>query len=383
MRLFRDNPVPLYKQLLSEVRTRIATGEWAAGSRLPTEAVLAADLGVSRVTIRQALGAAVDAGLVVRIPGKGTYVAEAPQVARSHGFIGHVVPHLSHTFNVQMLLGVESTLKAEGYQLIFCNSEGDLSTEHRLLQLLENEGMAGCILEPVYSDGAEHIMRDWVSKHYPVVMLDRYIDGVEADLVASDHFSGGYAVVRHLIDQGYTNIMYVAREPVELSSIVERLRGYRAAIGDAGLIPHPPFVIEGTTEGSLIQNLGSFTEHETRAIEAIMRLLQGPERPEAIVAMNDLLALLVMEAANRVGLRIPRDLALVGFDDMDFAVTCQPPLTTVAQQSFRLGVEAASLLLARIRGEDGAIRQVRLPAPVIVRNSSLNPRRASDHALAS
>jgi DNA-binding LacI/PurR family transcriptional regulator len=345
--------------------------------------VLATELGVSRVTIRQALGAAVDAGLVVRIPGKGTYVSEGPHVARSHGFIGHVVPHLSHTFNVQILLGVESTLKAEGYQLIFCNSEGEYATERRLLQLLETEGMAGCILEPVYRDSADRIIQDWASKHYPVVMLDRYIDGVDADLVASDHFRGGYAVARHLIDQGYTNILYVAREPVELSSIVERRRGYRAAMGDAGLIPRRPFVIEGTTEGSLIQNLGSFTEHETRAIEALMRLLDGPERPEAIVAMNDLLALLVMEAAKRADLQIPHDLALVGFDDMDFAATCQPPLTTVAQQSFRLGVEAAALLLARIRGEDGAVRQVRLPAALVVRNSSLNPRRASDHALVS
>ncbi len=380
MRLLRDDPIPLYKQLLSEVRTRIATGEWAEGSRLPTEVTLAAELGVSRVTIRQALGAAVEAGLVVRVPGKGTFVAQGAQIRRSQGFVGHVVPHLSHTFNVQMLVGVESTLKAEGYQLIFCNSEGDLETEQRLLRMLETEGMAGCIIEPVYGDRAERVLRGWAAKHYPVVMIDRYVNGVEADLVASDHFAGGYAVVRHLIDQGYTDILYLAREPVHLSSIAERLRAYRAAMDDAGLAARSPFVMEGTIEGRLIQNLGSFTQDERQAVETIAGLLQSVERPEAIVAMNDLFAILVMEAAKLAGMRVPDDLALVGFDDMDFAAASNPPLTTVAQQSFQLGVQAASLLLTRIGGEPGPIRRVLLPTQLVVRSSSLSPQHTSTRA---
>lgn len=381
MRLLRDNPVPLYKQILGEVRTRIAAGDWPGGSRLPTEAVLASELGVSRVTIRQALGAAVEAGLVVRVPGKGTYVADGANVTRSHGFVGHVVPHLSHTFNVQMLLGVESSLKAEGYQLIFCNSEGDLQSEDRLLRLLEAEGMAGCIVEPVYAEAGERVLRDWSAKGFPFVMLDRYVTGVDADVVASDHFAGGYAVVRHLIDQGFCDILYLAREPLHLTSIVERLQGYRSAMTDAGLTPRAPFVIAGTSERGLIQHHGSFTPEETEAVNTIVNLLQGPARPEAIVAVNDLHALLVMEAARRLGLTIPDDIALVGFDDMDFAARCTPPLTTVAQESFQLGVEAAHLLLMRIRGDSGSVRQIRLPARVIVRESGLNPRHVARRAL--
>ncbi len=379
MRLHRDDPVPLYKQLLGEVRTRIVTGEWPVGSRLPTEAELATELRVSRVTIRQALGAAVEAGLVVRVAGKGTYVARPTNGLRSQGFVGHVVPHLSHTFNVQMLLGVESTLKAAGFQLVFCNSEGDLATEERLLAGLETEGMAGCIIQPVFGEQSDRLIRNWGEKGYPVVMLDRYLPDVDVDLVASDHFGGGYAVVKHLIDQGYTNILYLAREPIGLSSIMERLHAYQAALDDAGLVARAPFVIAGTTEHGLIQNPGVLTQREAATVDAIATMLREPNRPEAVVAMNDLHALLLIEAARQVGLTVPADLALVGFDDMDFAATLTPPLTTVTQQSFELGAAAANLLLARIRGEGSArkgARQIRLPTQLVVRSSSLNPRRA-------
>ncbi len=111
MRLIKNSPIPLYQQLLNEIRKRIASGEWPADSQLPTEAELSAELGVSRVTIRQALGAAVDAGLVVRVAGKGTYVSNLAPIVRKQGFVGYVVPHLGHGFNIQMLLGVESILK--------------------------------------------------------------------------------------------------------------------------------------------------------------------------------------------------------------------------------------------------------------------------------
>jgi len=242
--------------------------------------------------------------------------------------------------------------------------------------------MAGCIVEPVYADGVAHMLQDWVRKGFPVIMIDRYIPGIATDLVASDHFSGGYAAVSHLIQQGYRDILYLARQPLQLTSVGERLHGYRAAMADAGLTPRSPFAIEGTTETSLIQSLGTLNESEREVVGAIAGLLSSRARPEAIVAMNDLLALLVLEAANTFGLRVPDELAVVGFDDMDFAASCQPPLTTVAQQSYQLGVEAASLLLQRIDGEDGPPRQIRLPTQLVVRGSSQYSRAVHVSALA-
>jgi DNA-binding LacI/PurR family transcriptional regulator len=104
----------------------------------------------------------------------------------------------------------------------------------------------------------------------------------------------------------------------------------------------------------------------------IAEFLRGPARPQAIVAMNDLVAMLVIEAAERVGLQIPNDLGIVGFDNLDSAVTNN--LTTVAQRPYEVGSEAACLLLERIHGNKDPNKQIQLPTQLIIRGSSLNPK---------
>jgi GntR family transcriptional regulator of arabinose operon len=375
IKINRNAPMPLYEQILNEIRARIASGEWPADTQLPTEAELEVKLQVSRVTIRQALSAAVEEGLIVRKAGKGTFVSGkeiSTSTAKTDGFIGYIVPHLSSSFNVQILLGVESILKDGGYHLIFCNSEGDLSKENQLLQNLETNRMAGYIVQPVYTQANDRTLFHVVSKGTRVVFIDRNIPGVQADSVMSNHFEGGRQVVRHLIDQGYKNIVYLAREPIQLPSIAERLHGYQTAMTDFDLKPRPPFIVGGPIELGYLQDQNSSTLHENLVVEKIAAFLRGAGRPEAIVAMNDLVAMLVLEAAEQIGLRIPDDLGVVGFDDLDCADI--KDLTTMAQRPFEIGSEAARLLLQRIRGDSEAIRQVLLPTQLIIRGSSINPQ---------
>ena len=378
MHLLRDSPVPLYQQLVNEIRSRIETGEWRALTRLPTEEELGGQLGVSRVTVRQALAAAADAGLLTRVPGKGTFVARIESLPGQTGpssstevlNVGYVVPHLSSSFNVQTLLGVESVFRAEGYQLTFCNSEGELAEEDRVVERLAAQGIGGCVVQPIYGEVTGRALVRLVESGCPIVMVDRDMPGLQADLVTADHFQGGYAVVQHLLEAGYRDLVYLARQPLQMSSIAERLRGYQAAMINAGLGPRPPFVVDGSIELGYIQSQSTLTVPEAPAIATIATFLRGRERPEAVVAMNDLHALLVLRAAQEVGLAVPGDLAVVGYDDLDFAAVLSPPLTTVAQQPFQMGVEAARLLVSRIRGERGSPKQIRLPARLVVRASS-------------
>lgn len=374
IKIYKNSPIPLYQQILNEISTRVASGEWPAGTQLPTEATLELNLQVSRVTIRQALSAAVEEGLVVRLPGKGTFVSEtgtSKTTNKSEGFIGYVVPHLSSGFNVQILLGVESILKEQGYHLIFCNSEGDLAKEDQLLQNLETNRMAGYIIQPVYAEANDRGLIRLAEKGDRIVLIDRNIPGIKVDTVMSNHFEGGQQVVQHLIDQGYREIVYLAHEPIRLPSVAERLRGYQAAMTIAKLNSRPPFVVGGPIELGYLQDQNSPTVHENLAVEMIADLLRGPARPEAIVAMNDLVAMLVLEAAEQVGLHIPNNLSIVGFDNLDCAVTND--LTTVSQRPYEIGTEAARLLLQRIHGDKDANKQIQLPTQLIIRGSSLNP----------
>jgi len=374
IKINKNAPIPMYQQILNEIYARIASGEWPTGTQLPTEAELEMELQVSRVTIRQALSAAVEEGLVVRLPGKGTFVSETETSRTTHraeGFIGYVVPHLSSSFNVQILLGVESILKEKGYHLIFCNSEGDFSKENQLLQSLESNRMSGYIIQPVYAEANDRSLIRLASKGARIILIDRNIPGIQIDVVMSNHFEGGQQVVRHLIDQGYREIVYLAHEPIQLPSIAERFRGYQAAMTDAQLNPWPPFVVGGPIELGYLQAQKSPTLHENSAVEKIADLLRGPARPEAVVAMNDLVAMLVLEAAEQVGLRIPDELGVVGFDNLDCAVANN--LTTVAQQPYEIGSEAARLLLQRIHGDNKVSKQIQLPTQLIIRGSTHNP----------
>jgi GntR family transcriptional regulator, arabinose operon transcriptional repressor len=377
IKINKNAPMPLYQQILNEIRTRIASGEWLPDTQLPTEAEMEVMLQVSRVTIRQALSAAVEEGLIDRKAGKGTFVSGkgiSTSVTRTDGFIGYIVPHLSSSFNVQILIGVESILRDGGYHLIFCNSEGDLSKENQLLQNLEKNRMAGYIVQPVYSQTNDRTLFHVVAKGTRVVFIDRNTPGVQADAVMSNHFEGGRQVARHLIDQGYKDIVYLAREPIQLPSIAERLHGYQTAMADFNLKPRSPFIVGGPIELGYLQDQNSSTLHENLVVEKIASFLRGGKRPEAIVAMNDLVAMLVLEAAEQVGLRIPDDLGVVGFDDLDCADA--KDLTTMAQRPFEIGSEAARLLLQRIRGDSQDIRQVLLPTQLIIRGSSINPQQS-------
>lgn len=372
LHLDRASAVPLYKQLLNGINSHIASGLWVAGTQLPTEAEFASALDISRVTVRQAFQIAADEGIVVRVPGKGTFVASVERTKRRQGFIGYVVPHLSHSFNVQIMLGAESVFKAAGYQMIFCNSEADLEEENHLLLNLEQEGMAGYAIQPLFGGGRERVLRTLIAKKYPIVLIDRFTADLETDSVTSDHFGGGHSLVRHLIAEGYRQIVYLARPPLDLSSIAERYQAYQHAMHEAELTPLPPFLVGSLTELGYIQNLAAFTAREAATIQTISDYLRSPQRPEAIVAMNDLHALLTLTAAQQVGLRVPDDLAVVGFDDLDFAPTLTPPLTTVAQQPFVLGAEAATLLLSKVNGTSSSslVNRLRVPTQLVIRSSS-------------
>jgi GntR family transcriptional regulator, arabinose operon transcriptional repressor len=180
------------------------------------------------------------------------------------------------------------------------------------------------------------------------------------DYIGADNKGGGYRGTEHLIILGHRRIgfIFLEEEDTEMvSSVRERLQGYTEALNKYGLPYDQSLVIPDVHPGQ-----ASFSP-------SIYTFLQRPDRPSAIFAVNDIVALDVMQAAHALQLRIPQDLALVGFDNESFASRLSPPLTTMAQPFFDIGLRAATLLLSRIEGFNSTPRHIELPVHLIIRES--------------
>lgn len=189
----------------------------------------------------------------------------------------------------------------------------------------------------------------------PIVLLDRDVDQFEADLVRTDNVLGAYTAVWHLTTLGYQRIAIIAGSQY-LTPGHERLRGYKEALKKAALALDPTLIREGNFR---VESGYTLTRE----------LLAAAEPPDAIFVSNNLMTLGALRALHELSIRIPEDVALVGFDDMPWAGDLYPPLTTVAQPGYELGKTAVELLLRRIAQPALPFRQITLPPQLIVRQS--------------
>lgn len=375
-----DSAVPLHVQLLNQIRHLILSGEWAPGKRLPSEADLQRDLQISRGTIRQALKNATVEGLLERVPSKGTFVAQLPLRDAPSRIIGYITSDFLSDFQRQVLRGAEEAARTKGFRLLFSSSSQDASTENKLLKQMIADQVSGIVIWPVFDNASSRALFELGEPcDPPVVLMDRTLRGLVCDCVASDNYAGAYAATQHLVQLGHERIVFMTRPLLQLSPIADRLRGYNDALRDAGQTPPEPWVIGGDGQGhgeqyTLELYNGGVTGLETKEIA---ERLGQPLRPTAILAMNDLTALLALKAATQANLSVPRDLSLVGFDDLYFLTFLPVPLTTVAQDTHALGKRAAELLIERIEGYIGPPRSELLPARLIVRASTDKPSDAS------
>jgi len=215
----------------------------------------------------------------------------------------------------------------------------------------------GLLIAPV-SDRSRPHLRALTRNNVPFVLIDRSIAGYDGDLVQGDSVAGARRLTEHLIELGHRRIAMVT-ETDEVSTARDRFQGYRDALADAGIAFQPELV----AETSAVDPRGGH--------EAAVHLLDLPEPPTAIFSVNNIAVVGVAEAARERGLEIPRDLALVCFDDIEHASRFHPFLTVMAQPAETFGTIATQLLLDRLAGRVAERRRiVVLPADFIVRVSS-------------
>ncbi len=366
IKIDHNSKIPKHTQLFEQIERLIKTNRWIEGYRLPSENQFQEELGVSRSTVRQALQAAMNEGLIEKIVGKGSFVQA--RNAKDSNLLGIIASTFERSYQQQILLGVENEARESGFNIVFGNSRQDVLEEQKLIEQFRDLGVKGILLWPAIQDiyDPEFLMN--IQKGgIPIVLLDRMIPGMDFDAVLSDNFSGSYNAVEFLIKQDFRDIYFLGRPILSITSIFERFRGYKQAMQDYGYSPHDPILV-GEKNREL--SFGDFplpgNSDEYRAIAEF--LSSGPEQ-KAVIAMNDVMALVVMEIARAEGIAIPEKLSVFGFDNREIGASYYIPLTTVKQDAFRIGIEAARLILNRIKLGPSESKTIKVPVEMVIRES--------------
>ncbi|MFG2140206.1 LacI family DNA-binding transcriptional regulator [Streptomyces sp. NPDC048650] len=275
--------------------------------------------------------------------------------------MGLLVLDMGNPFFVDVARGAERAARAAGLGVMVCNSAQSPSEEAEYLSLFAEQRVRGVLLTPADASGRniESLRRHGI----PFVLVDRVAEGTSECSVSVDDVAGGALAVRHLVDAGHRSIAYLSGPP-GLNQVKDRRVGALQALAEAGL---PPEALRELSTERLDVAAGR---------DAGARLLGLAERPTAAFCANDLLALGVLQAMYAAGVRVPEDIAIVGYDDIEFAAAAAVPLTSVRQPAVTMGAMAAELLLEETEpgDEPHEHRRVVLQPELVVRRSSLGSR---------
>jgi DNA-binding LacI/PurR family transcriptional regulator len=362
-------------QIVSALEEKIRSGRYEDSYWLPTERALAEEFRVSRTRVREALTELEGRNLVIREAGCRTAIrreldASAVTPGKVRRSIGLWISNDPPYSGAQMVArGVQRALDTRAYRLILSSPcgktrEEDIRAEaEALTQMAQEEDIAGLILW--YNGGSRNLpqLRALHAARIPMVFVDRLPPPeFDADYVGIDNRSAAQEIVEHLLAQGHRRIAHITNaEPV--SSVHDRLEGYRQALEAANLPFRSEYVLTGEVQGLVGEALP--------AEELADQLLALPERPTALFAVTDHLALTLVTALQTRGARVPNDIAVAGFDDLEHWGLRKPFLTTVRQPFERIGKEAVKLLDRRIQGVAKQTYHHRLlDATLIVREST-------------
>ena len=270
--------------------------------------------------------------------------------------LGMLIPNSSNPYFAEIVRIVEERCFGAGYTLVLCNTHDEPRRQSVYLQVLAERRIDGLIV--VSTGGDNSLVTQLEHLRVPTVLVDREIADPHCDLVETAHMQGGLLAARHLLSLGHKRIACIGG-PVGVNPSEQRIEGWRMALAEAGAAPT-------ITDGLLWR--GGFTSQG--GYEAMHAILRAEAVPSAVFACNDLMAIGALRAAHESDLRVPDELSIVGFDDIELAAYTSPALTTVAQPMERIGALAVDMLLERVGGKRRDARKVVLQPELRVRDST-------------
>jgi len=273
--------------------------------------------------------------------------------AKTTATIGLLVPNSLNPYFAELARGIEDYCERNGYCVILCNSDDNPDKQRSYLRVLLEKRIDGLIVASAGGDSG--LAQGLAGVRTPMVIVDRGLEGVNADLVRIDHEYGAYLATRHLLELGHREIATISG-PATTSVAQMRLAGFCRALKDAGLEVPAERMVES-----------DFTS--TGGYNAAATLLES-NPPSAIFAANDMIGIGVLRAAAERNIRVPTELSVIGFDDIQMSRYVYPALTTVGQSILQLGEMAAGVLLRRIAKPDLCIEQRIVTPSIVIREST-------------
>ena len=284
-------------------------------------------------------------------------VASSLRTKRSNT-IGVIVPYINRHFFSSVVSGVEEIAYNSGFAVTIAQSNDSYQKEIHIARALYDSRVDGIIVSYAMDTHNFRHLRAFAESQIPLVFFDRVADEIDANKIVVDDFAGGRMATEHLISQGCRNIAHVSG-PLHLKIYDYRLKGYLAALNSAGLLP---------PTGGILHNRLTRADGE----EAIKQLLSLRPVPDAVFCANDTTALSIILNLRNAPYSIPRDIAVVGFSNEPFSEVVTPSISTIKQPGYEMGIKAAELLIAEIKGEITSkdYQTILMPTELIIRDSS-------------
>ena len=267
--------------------------------------------------------------------------------------IGLVLPDIQNPFYVDVVRGVEEAAYQQNFSVMIGNFDQDEKKEKIFLDILQSESIDGLTVAP--SRGRDQHIKQVIENGYPVVCIDRGLVGADVDVVKVNNEEGAFGAIDYLIELGHKRIAHITGHP-GIPTTRERIEGYERAMAKHG-IEIDPALVRNSDSG---YNSGASLMQE---------LIDLPNRPTAVFTANNLLTLGALKTIHENNLQIPDDISIVGFDDMYWSMSLNPPLTAVRQSGYDIGNKAAELLVKKIAHPDRSTSSVVMDTELIVRRS--------------
>lgn len=363
----RESALPFYSQLVMQLEHKIKSGECVPGEQFYSEQALVGLTGLSRPTIRQAVSELVRKGVLVKERGRGTFVrtsgknaiiTAANDAKVKYKRIGLIMPWLANTYFSPLLEAVEDVAYRAGFNVVLVNNRDDEQCEmSRIRELLDN-GVDGLIW--MCSTGGPNIaFARRILHKLPVVAVDRTFvsSGQSVSIVESDNINGLKQAVKYLVNKGRRRIAYIGARS-KLDSVIQREEGYRAGLLECGIAPAEDWIFRGRSD------------LHTNGICGVEKILKSGIDFDAICCVTDDTAAGAIERLLEANIKIPEDVAVIGFNNEKIIChTTRPTLTSVSQDIKLMGRKAAELLVAKLHGDE-KIERIVIPVTIVERESA-------------